>query len=145
MDRNTLLGAASLMLAIAIQSPANAESFSVTGTDVVTHRHGFEIFQVGTTNLDKPTKMTCTSDKGCSLIIQTQVGTGYPVTVCTAVDGVDAAPPCYQVQSSVGVITFQGAPALSKGVHTVQTRLTRPEPPIGYLTGFQIVYTLYQH
>ena len=144
MDRHRFLGAASaLTLAMAVQSTAYAESFGVTGMDVVTHRDGFRQFPAGTTDLDKSTKMTCTSDKGCSLIVQTKVSTGYSVTVCTAVDGANAPPPCVQQQSVGGITTFQGAPALSKGVHTVQTRLS--SVVTGSLAGFQIVYTLYQH
>jgi len=125
---------------------AFADSFDFAGGHVVTHRGGFQSLPMGTDNLDRKNKMTCLSDKGCSLVIQTQVNdAGEDDVVCTEVDGVAAAPPCTITGGGWATATFQGAPALAKGVHTIQTHITVNEVAGSNIAGFQLVYTMYEH
>ena len=89
--------------------------------------------------------MICLSDKGCSLVIQTQINYGSDDIVCTEVDGVDAQPPCAVTTGNWTITTFQGVPDLAKGVHTVQTKMAVGEDGGITVSGFQLVYTMYEH
>jgi len=124
-------------------SPAFSETFDFAGGHVVTHRGGSQPFIYGVHDLDKPNVMTCVSEKGCSLVIQTQVNNAENSLICTIVDGVAAAPPCIRTGGDAAATTFQGAPALAKGDHTVQTKLTVFQQLT--IAGFQVVYTMYEY
>jgi hypothetical protein len=133
-----------------LSSPAFAESFNISGAQILTHRGSNIVLTTGNNDLDKDNKLTCTSDNGCSLVIQTQTaflfpGRQYSYNICTFVDGVAAAPPCKELSAVSGFLTtFQGAPALGKGDHRVTTTIQSPNDNV-IVTGFQLVYTLYQH
>ena|SRR5215471_272794 len=133
-----------------LASPAMAESFNVTGMQVVTHRGSDVTLKTGDNYVDRKNQLICTSDKGCSLVIQTQINFKdfqQVYRICTLVDGVEAAPPCQEIIPPYPgtVATFQGAPGLAKGTHTVQTDIWA-QNSVGFRVGsYQLVYTLYQH
>ena len=127
-----------------LSNAALADSFDFAGGHVVTHRGGPQNLPMGAYNLDKKNKMTCVSDKGCSIVIQTQVNGASQDTICTKVDGKDAQPPC-TLTTGYAAATLQGVPNLAKGTHVVQTQITINEEAGLNIRGFQVVYTLYEH
>jgi len=97
--------------------------------------------------------MTCASDAGCSLVIETQFvedteqdDISLAGIICTYVDDVAADPGCVKQSGISTLTTFQGKPSLPKGTHVVHTTFSAP-PGITYrhISSYQLVYTLYQH
>jgi len=128
------------------ESYTNTDKFNATGVQVVTHRGSNLQFQLGVNYVDRKNRMTCTSDTGCALVIQTQFNNGnYSLggTICTYVDRVAADPIC-SLSTGWNITSFQGKPALTKGDHIVHTTFT-PNGPSQVAVSWQIVYTLYQH
>lgn len=134
--------------------PAFAESFNFASGQVTTHRGSDLVLNIGTNKIDHKNKMTCTSDTGCSLVIETQFindqeRDSYDLygIACTYVDGVAADPGCtLQGGTTRTVMGFQGKPSLPKGTHTVYTTFFVPSNGHQYhLLSYRLVYTLYQH
>ena len=130
----------------------NTDKFNATGVQVVTHRGSDLVLHPGTHTIDVRNKMTCTSDTGCAIVIQTlfngdNAGQEYsPLkgTICTYVDQVAADPVCVDQGWTWGPLTsFQGQPSLTKGDHIVQTTFTNAD--LMHILSWQVVYTLYQH
>ena len=111
---------AGFALILGLQSAAYAESFNVTGMQIVTHRGSDITLKAGQNNLDRNNILTCVSNKGCSVIAQTQLNLDNNndplINICTYIDSIAAAPPCLSVQINDAlnppITTFQGAPAL---------------------------------
>jgi hypothetical protein len=135
--------------------PAFADSFDFASGQVVTHRGTNVTLEKGATNdLDHDNQMECTSDAGCSIVVQTlitfapdELVLGPGDTICTYVDGLAAQPPCLPFAGYTFQPTFQGMPALSKGVHKVRTKIKvqQYQGPNVVISQYQIVYTLYNH
>jgi len=147
--RHLIVAAAAVLLS----GHAFAESFNFSSGQVVTHRGSGLVLNLGTNTIDRKNRMTCTSDAGCSLVIETQFindqgRDSYDITgiICTYVDGVAADPGCaLQGGTTRMVMSFQGKPSLSKGTHTVYTTFFVPSNQHQYhVLSYQLVYTLYQ-
>jgi hypothetical protein len=137
-----------------LSNPAFAERFNFSGGQVVTHRGTvLTLNQNVVIDIDQKNKMTCLSDAGCSIVIQTEfvvdvlkAQSGPYVQICTYIDKVAADPGCPFVSGGI-LSSFQGKPNVSKGEHVVQTtaylqKVNNPDPvPI---SSWQVVYTLYQ-
>jgi hypothetical protein len=132
-----------------LATPAFGESFNFASGQVVTHRGTNITLKKGINVIDRKNHLTCTSDNGCSVVAQVQInfGTvGEAFKSCVVIDGAESAPRCeFMAPQYPGIITlFQGAPALTKGDHTIETQVS--DYYDGFtITSFQTVYTLYQH
>jgi len=133
--------------------PAFAESFNFSSGQVVTHRATDLQLVAGVNKIDRKNTMTCTSDAGCSLVIETQFNADWvhdrfamQGIICTYVDEVAADPGCREeVGTESTLMSFQGKPSLTKGTHVVHTTFTVPSEENFHILNYQLVYTLYQH
>ena len=148
--RTLIVAAAAVLLC----GPVFADSFNFAGGQVVTHRGTDLQLVAGVNKIDKKNNMTCTSDAGCSLAIETNFIADwkndrffFEGVVCTYVDDVAADPGCVDQMAgySSTLTSFQGKPALAKGTHVVQTTITVPSEENFHVEKYQLIYTLYQH
>ena len=81
-----LVAAAAIVM---LSSSATAEEFNATGAQILTHRGTDLELTEGVNRIDKKNKMTCVSDSGCSLVVETQFMGDYcnklsmSGTICT--------------------------------------------------------------
>jgi hypothetical protein len=146
--------ALALIFAGILPTEASAESFNAVSVQVVTHRGSDLQLVAGVNKIDRKNTMTCASDAGCSLVVETNFVSDWKNAksynegiICTYVDHVAADPGCVDQTaiSASTLMSFQGKPDLPKGTHVVQTTFTVPSGRSLHMSTYQLVYTLYQH
>jgi hypothetical protein len=105
-----------------LSGPACAESFNFASGQVVTHRGNDLVLNIGTNKIDRKNQMTCTSDTGCSLVIETQFindqeRDSYDLygIACTYVDSVAADPGCVLEEPHVPLWVSRASLPCQKG------------------------------